>query len=206
MDDLHIEIEARPWKLGSTGGRTLLYGGGAATLIHINGEPLIDIVGRCELPCASADGQADLAGTCRPLWGYRFDHGLFFGRPSDPELRHPGGIVLMGCDCGVVGCWPLVCRLRIRDQRIVWDSFRQPFRPKWDHGELGPFIFHRVAYEDEVTRAHERFVQLVASSVDQQRNYEERTRVLRSDHPDHDWPDWATVAGNVSVNGPGAVP
>ena len=113
MDELRIEICRRPWKLGSTGGESLPYGGGALTVVHINNSPLIELVRRCELPSARAAGQEGLAGSYRPLWGYRFDPGLFFGHPRVSELRRPDGIVLMGCDCGVVGCWPLECRLRI---------------------------------------------------------------------------------------------
>lgn len=195
MDELRIKIEPWPWKFGLADGQRVPYGGGAVTVIHINNEPLVELVRRCERPSARADEQEGLAGSYRPLWGYRFDHDLFFGRPSDPELRRPNGVVLMGCDCGVVGCWPLECRLRVESETIIWERFRQPFRPRWDHSGLGPFVFDRVAYEREVARAAERFMELVGRCPEQRRNYEERTRVLSGRHPNHDWPDWPTVSG-----------
>lgn len=199
MDEVRIAIEPRPWKYGSIDGTTIPYGGGAVTVICINDEPLIELVRRCELPSARADAQEGLAGSYRPLWGYRFDPDLFFGSPSDSELRRPDGVVLMGCDCGVVGCWPLECRLRVEGDTITWDGFRQPFRPRWDHSALGPFVFDRVAYEREVARAAERFIELVGKSPEQRSNYEERTRVMRAGYPDEDCSDWATVSGTADT-------
>lgn len=199
MEELGIEIHPQPWRSGSIDGTTLPYGGGAVSVIYINRERLIDLVRRCELPFSRADGQEGLAGSYRPLWGYRFDPGLYFGSPSDPELRRPNGVVLMGCDCGVVGCWPLECRLLVESDRITWDRFRQPFRPSWDHSSLGPFVFALEAYEHEVARAAERFIELVGKSSEQRRNYEERMRVMRTRHPHNDLPNWATVAGMTYI-------
>jgi hypothetical protein len=199
VDELRISIEPQPWKYGSIDGNTIPYGGGAVTVIYINYEPLIELVRRCELPAAHVDGQEGLAGSYKPLWGYRFDPGLFFGRPCDPELRRPDGVVLMGCDCGVVGCWPLECRLGVEGETITWDRFRQPFRPGWDHSALGPFVFDRVAYEREVARAAARFVELVGKSAEQRGNYEERMRVTSIRYPDQDLPDWATVSGTADT-------
>lgn len=195
MDVIRIEIEPQPWRYGSIEGTTIPCGGGAVTVLYVDDEPLIELVRRCELPSARADGQDGLAGKYRPLWGYRFDSDLFFGSPSDPELRRPDGVVLMGCDCGVVGCWPLECRLRVEGDAITWEGFRQPFRPGWDHSGFGPFVFDRVAYEGEVARAAERFMELVGRSPEQRRNYEERLRMMRRRYPKHDWPDWPNVSG-----------
>jgi hypothetical protein len=186
------------WRFGSFEGKTLPYGGGALTLIRVNGERLVELVRRIESPSAIAADEGPMAGKYRPLWGYRFDPGLFVGEPADRELRHPDGVVLIGCDCGVVGCWPLVCRVQVNAGSIVWDAFRQPFRRKWDHSGLGPFALERAAYEDEVARAGDRFRELVADAPDQRKNYERRIEVLRRRHPEQaarGWLDWSAVSG-----------
>jgi hypothetical protein len=196
MDRLGIEIEAMPWEIGRTdSGQDLPGGGGAVTRVLLNGEDLLEVIRRCELPSASASGEAHLAGWYAPLWGYRFESELFFGEPLDPELRHRDGVILMGCNCGVIGCWPLVVRMRMTNDCVTWTSFEQPFRSRWDYSSLEPLAFERSAYESEVRRAGQRFAELVANSDEQRSYYEQRVRVLRAKYPDHEWPDWPMASG-----------
>jgi hypothetical protein len=134
-------------------------------------------------------GEAHLAGWYAPLWGYRFESELFFGEPLDPELRHRNGVVLMGCNCRVIGCWPLVVRMRVTNDRVTRTSFEQPFRSRWDYSSLEPLVFERSAYESEVHRAGQCFAELVVNSDEQQ------IRVLRAKYPGHEWPDWPMAPG-----------
>lgn len=197
MDRLSLAVEPQPWEIGTSNGRPLPYGGGALVQISVNGEPLRELVRRCEVVAAAESGRSAPPGSYSPPWGYRFDRGLFFGQPLAAELRDPDGVMLMGCACGVVQCWPLVVRIGGDMSRVVWSSLTQPFRSEWDYSSLQPLIFERPAYEREVARAERRFAESVTHSEEQQRNYEQRIRVLGAIHPTYEWPDWATVTGQT---------
>jgi hypothetical protein len=58
---------------------------------------------------------------------------------------------LLGCECGEVGCWPLEVRIRTNEEEIVWEGFRQPFRPERDYTSFGPFRFDLNQYRLAVT-------------------------------------------------------
>jgi hypothetical protein len=185
MDRLQIEIAPVP------------SGWGGDTMIKINGEPLLELIQECELRSAIALGSGrDIAGTYSPLRGCRFEDRLFFGQPRDPQLRHGDRIVLMGCNCGTVGCWPLLAQVQVHAERIVWSAFQQPFRRSWDYSSLEPLTFERAAYEREVGAAARRFNELVTNSGDQRRKYEAHVRVMRAQYPDREWADWATITGH----------
>ena len=68
----------------------------------------------------------------------------------DSSWAGMGGIYVLGCDCGEVGCWPLVCRVKIEDQSVVWDEFKQPHRPERDYSEFGPFVFDLFQYRSAI--------------------------------------------------------
>ena len=57
-----------------------------------------------------------------------------------------GQIFVLGCECGEVGCWPLVCRITEVAGYVVWDRFSQPHRPERDYSKLGPFRFEAAQY------------------------------------------------------------
>lgn len=71
----------------------------------------------------------------------------FVVTPADP--KH-GKVILFGCDCGVVGCWPFLARIETHGDTVRWSDFEQ-FHADWDY-ELGPFRFPRDAYEAELHR------------------------------------------------------
>jgi hypothetical protein len=62
-------------------------------------------------------------------------------------------IYVLGCNCGEVGCWPLMCRVRLDGALVIWDEFRQPYRPDRNYSEFGPFVFDRVEYTAAVEQA-----------------------------------------------------
>jgi hypothetical protein len=57
---------------------------------------------------------------------------------------------LLGCECGEVGCWPLEARIVVSEQDIVWEGFKQPFRPERDYLCFGPFRFDLEQYRRSV--------------------------------------------------------
>jgi hypothetical protein len=189
VERLAIEIEAQPWEMGSARGKPVPCGGGGRIHVKINEEPLRDLVRRYELPWATGSGQPDLAGSYGLLTGYRFDTGLFFGEPAVADYRLAGGVALMGCICGDVGCWPFVVRIHIGDDEVVWRDFRQPHRPGWSYADFPPLHFDRTAYEAEVAAAERRFCELVVGAPEQRENYERRRAVVPH------WPTWEIITG-----------
>jgi hypothetical protein len=62
-----------------------------------------------------------------------------------------GRCYVLGCECGELGCWPLEVLIRTNRQEIVWEGFRQPFRPERDYSTFGPFRFDLDQYRLTVT-------------------------------------------------------
>jgi hypothetical protein len=118
--------------------------------IEVNGTDLVDLVRQAELPSAEADDEPELAGTYVGLVpGYiRMDlAGQFLGGSgawlySEGE----GKTALLSCNCGEVGCSPLLARVTVEDDTVSWDEFEQPTRPDWDYDGFG-FTFARPQYE-----------------------------------------------------------
>ncbi|WP_439661616.1 hypothetical protein ACSHWB_08950 [Lentzea sp. HUAS TT2] len=86
-------------------------------------------------------------------WLELYDDPSFSGvRKDDLDAKpfQPGKAQLvLGCDCGVASCGPLVARIRAgKDKKaIIWDEFRRPHRNGRVYDELGPFTFDREQYE-----------------------------------------------------------
>jgi hypothetical protein len=73
----------------------------------------------------------------------------FIGNASGDNWEGIAGVYVLGCNCGEVGCWPLVCQINAADQ-VTWNDFRQPHRPMRNYSNFGPFVFERVQYEVSV--------------------------------------------------------
>ncbi|MEV6791689.1 hypothetical protein AB0M87_06755 [Streptomyces sp. NPDC051320] len=72
----------------------------------------------------------------------------FLGDPA-PQFADPptGTTPVLGCSCGLWGCWPLHTVISATSETVTWSSFRQPFRKEWGELALGPYHFPRPAYE-----------------------------------------------------------
>jgi hypothetical protein len=116
--------------------------------IKIDGEPLEAIARRAELPSARANRQERLAGAYSGLTrleAVRLPSRYFL---SDPALSAGSDeTVLLGCDCGDWGCWPLFAKVDVSESTVTWQAFRNGHRPAWDLSGLGPFEFERGQYE-----------------------------------------------------------
>jgi hypothetical protein len=70
---------------------------------------------------------------------------------SSPNPVLPGQrCYLLGCECGEVGCWPLEAHIVVYEREIVWESFKQPFRPERDYSSFGLFRFDLDQYRQSV--------------------------------------------------------
>ncbi|WP_143064637.1 hypothetical protein [Streptomyces colonosanans] len=76
----------------------------------------------------------------------------FLGDPA-PEFVDPSSCAtpVLGCSCGLWGCWPLLTVIATTSETVTWSSFRQPFRREWGELAMGPYVFARSAYEDALT-------------------------------------------------------
>ena len=70
---------------------------------------------------------------------------------QDSYWAELGGIYVLGCECGEVDCWPLVCRVRADGANLSWEQFKQPHRAERDYSAFGPFVFEREQYRKAVT-------------------------------------------------------
>jgi hypothetical protein len=118
--------------------------------IEVNGTDFVELVRLAELPSAEADDEEELAGTYVGLVpGYiRIDlASQFLGTPGtalSPESQEK--TALLSCNCGEVGCSPLLARVTVDEDTVTWDEFEQPTRPDWDYDGFG-FTFERAQYE-----------------------------------------------------------
>jgi hypothetical protein len=118
--------------------------------VFIDGTDLVDLVRPVELPFATAEGHAEIAG--------RYDGLLPHDWLELPEQDHGDErAALLGCaGCGEPGCWPLRVRIDVSPRTVTWSDFQQPHRPEWSYASFGPFAFERAQYHAEVARVQAR--------------------------------------------------
>lgn len=123
--------------------------------ISINGTGLIDLVRTVEQPWADREGNPRLAGSHMGLgpWAIGGSSMHFLGNPHAVWFDD-GDTVLLGCQCGDWGCWPLVADIHASDAQVAWSRFRLGHRD-WDLSALGPFTFDRARYELALQRLDE---------------------------------------------------
>ena len=123
---------------------------GEVVTIEINGEDLIDIVRRHELPFARAEGFPFIAGdyTGLPPQDVLPPSYHFMAEPSDTLYMSGGKMKILTCSgCPKPECWPLYAEIVVEDDRILWKGFEQPRRAGvWVYDKLGPFCFSRKEY------------------------------------------------------------
>jgi hypothetical protein len=124
--------------------------------IFINDTDFIELLRDHELAHAAREGHPEIAGAydwlpLSPETPGTREH--FFGRPASPAYNYDDKIALLECDCGSPGCWPLLCRIVVDDDRVLWTDFEQPHRSPdhasggWTYHDFGPFVFARADYE-----------------------------------------------------------
>lgn len=144
-------------------------------MIYVNGRSLVDIIREVERPFATREGHPNLAGQYVGLPAHFLlaPSRYLLGKLSDGPWCDPERIVLLQCECGEWGCWPLLARITLTVETVVWQSFRQPHRwtrsrqtyyarrrsrrflrewataraDTWRYSRLRPFVFSRPEYE-----------------------------------------------------------
>jgi hypothetical protein len=143
-------------------------GGFQQVEMRINGEALIDIVRRIELPYAEREfdervaagetaeelgERGSLAGAylylprvvalppSRNFFGKPYRHG-FVTDANDPVNKKS---LILQCTCGITDCWFLVVDITLGDLTVTWDHFQQ-FHRDWIY-DTKPFVFDRAEYE-----------------------------------------------------------
>lgn len=119
-------------------------GESSAVRILIDGRDLLDLVRKIELPQAAAGGRPELAGTYQVLHPSRWE------QVTDED----DCLAIFGCDCGEVGCWPLLVRITRGAHEVRWSDFHQPYR-EWSYAALGPFRFVADDYDRVVNCAQD---------------------------------------------------
>ena len=127
--------------------------------IRVDGRLLEEIMKDVELPMAEREGSPDIAGGYRGLALPRSPESYYLGRePSEYGARRT---TLLGCSCGIAGCWPLLCEILETDDEVLWRDFAQPYRgPRskasfWDYAGFGGFRFDRQQYLEALDRLRE---------------------------------------------------
>ncbi|WP_460366520.1 hypothetical protein [Actinocorallia lasiicapitis] len=110
----------------------------------IDGQLLVDLIDRFEIT-ADMTPAGDAYGGLIPEF-YRFgpldEH--FLGKEN---LGLGPKTAVLGCECGEVGCWPLMTRITPTGDLVVWNDFEQGHRPTRDYSAFGPFLFDRQQYD-----------------------------------------------------------
>lgn len=116
--------------------------------ILIDGQNLLDIVKKFELRFAEQYGKENVN-----VGGYAgLPNRELFEALVEGKWTHEGTTTILGCDCGITGCWTLVTRITEKTNTVVWDNFQNPRRSKtssefWDYSEFPSFKFDRAEYE-----------------------------------------------------------
>lgn len=118
--------------------------------------PCVDGVGLDQLVAEfeRSSGYSDPAGGYGGLIPSHYFYGplpsYFLGHEEPVTGDEQGEIYLLSCECGEVGCWPLIAHVRLNQDKVIWNGFSQPHRPSRNYTNFGPFEFDRTQYERAV--------------------------------------------------------
>ena len=107
--------------------------GARMALVRVDGRPLLDLIREVETPIATAAGQPQLAGAYDYLNSASviFPSRHLLGEAADSLLAYGDKVSVLECECGCPGCWPLLIRITVTDNMVVWSDFQQPHRENW---------------------------------------------------------------------------
>ena len=117
----------------------------------VDGTPLTKLVAEFE-KSQGFDPANGYAGIVPTWFNYgSLDRYLLGQSDGDGYWSKLGGVYLLGCECGEVGCWPLMCKISTSSEDVTWERFRQPHRAVRDYSDFGPFVFDLAQYRNALT-------------------------------------------------------
>jgi hypothetical protein len=125
-----------------------LLASGAKTVVPaIDGISLVDLVAAYETGRDYNDPAGGYGGIVPEYMRYGPIDDYFLGRRISPCRNEDGAQYLLGCQCGEVGCWPLMGRIVASAGVYEWRDLHNPCRDARDYSGLGPYRFEAAAYE-----------------------------------------------------------
>lgn len=126
--------------------------------VSIDGKSLIELLAEFESPMATHEGSPSIAGQYVWLPADEETQQAYLG---DDNTRDDEKEIFLICDCGVPGCWPMLVRVSVDSEKIVWSDFEQPHRSEdsvksWGYSEFGPFEFEIEKYTASLRAAMEK--------------------------------------------------
>lgn len=138
-----VSFRVEPWD--DPGGRE----GGRELVPYVDDARLVDLVSTYE-QAARFDVAGGYAGLVLDHFNYGDLNEYLTGAPRYAFGDTPGTIALLGCNCGDVGCWPLLAQVVLTNDLATWRNFTQPHRPNRDYTPFGPFTFRLPQYQQAV--------------------------------------------------------
>lgn len=121
---------------------------GATTIVPvIDGVTLIDLITAYEAARGYDDPLGGYCGIIPEYMQYGPIDDYFLARGASLCRQPDGAQYMLGCQCGEVGCWPLMATIRSTPSILEWSGFHNPCRDTRDYSGFGPFVFERLAYE-----------------------------------------------------------
>ena len=120
---------------------------GDEVTIHVNDRLLQELAAEVERPWARAEGKPSLAGSYAGLQtsADRDWTGHFLTDPREVWFEE-GDTVLLGCECGEWGCWPLTANVAVTETTVRW-SASATGTGSGTSAAWGPFEFDRQQYD-----------------------------------------------------------
>ncbi len=120
--------------------------------ILVDDKPLADWMKAYELPMALEEGHPRIAGAYDAIsTGTSVLEPYYLGREQADWGENRNKTLLLGCTCGVAACWPLLCKISVRDDTVAWSEFEQPHRDEeWHYSNFAGFVFDRRQYLDAI--------------------------------------------------------
>ena len=119
-------------------------------VVAINGEPLLELIRRCEQSFAAKDGQASIAGSYAYLSLIDFEE-LFLRAALEADLaQDERDVVLLSCPCGIWSCWYLALRVKFETETVKLCEFKNLRRKDWRYGL--EFKFDRTDFVSEISK------------------------------------------------------
>ena len=116
----------------------------------IDGVTLSKLVTRFEKQSGYNDPAGGYGGLLPSLFNYGPLDTYFLGQAPNFMNGENSWAYFLGCECGEVGCWPIIGNIQVSGETVIWNNFSQPQRDERDYTNFGSFIFHKRQYAQAI--------------------------------------------------------